>query len=230
MRLAPDDSTIFNHQPFTGSGVSLYVTAGSSVQYRNLRLIHGSILRGTEFDCGGTSVLKTARNTFAASPVTAITATIDPSDTYEVDIRTFRDNVENESDNYRTRSITVDGSGDDTSTIQGTATLLDYEKRDGGIVRIRFMWEPAADGVQPDTFTAIRTAGPTSPANASVTVDAGVRLLVTIDTPTLSDASAYTYKIQASLSAVTADVLTGISLTADATGPAAPSGVTAEAW
>lgn len=230
MRLAPDSNTIFNHQPFTGAGVSLYVTAGSSVQYRNLRLIHGSILRGTEFDCGGTSVLKTARKTFAASPVTEITATIDPSDTYEVDIRTYRDNVENESDNYRTRSVTVDGSGDDTSTIQGTATLLDYEKRDGGIVRIRFQWEPAADGVQPDTFTAIRTAGPTSPANASVTVDAGIRLLVEIDTPVLSDASAYTYKIQASLSAVTADVLTGISVTADATGPAAPSGVTAEAW
>lgn len=230
MRLAPDANTLFNHQPFTGSGVSLYVTAGSSIRYRNLRLIHGSILRGTEFDCGAASVLKTARKTFTASPVSSIATTIAVSATYEVDIRTFRDNVENESDNYRTRSITVDGSGDDTSTIQGTATLLDYEKRDGGIVRIRFRWEPAADGVQPDTFTAIRTAGPTSPANASVTVDAGVRLLVTIDTPVLSDASAYTYKIQASLSAVTADVLTGISLTADATGPAAPSGLTAEAW
>lgn len=230
MRLAPDANTIFNHQPFTGSGVSMYVTAGSTVQYRNKRLITGSILRGTEFDCGATSVLKTARETFTASPVSSITTTIAPSATYAVDIRTFRDDVENESDNYRTRSITVDGSGEDTGTIQGTATLLDYELRDGGIVRLLLLWEPSADGVQPDTFTAIRTAGPTSPANAAVTVDPGVRVIVEIDTPVLSDASAYTYKIQASLSAVTADVLTGISVTADATGPTAPTGVTAEEW
>lgn len=230
MRFAPDANTIFNHQPFTGAGVSLYVTAGSSVQYRNKRLIHGSILRGTEFDCGATSVLKTARKTFAASPVSSISYTVAPSATYAVDIRTFRDNVENETDNYRTRSITLDSGGDDTSTIQGTATLLDYEKRDGGIVRLRFLWEPSADGVQPDTFTAIRTAGPTSPADIAVTVTAGIRTVVEIDTLALSDASAYTYKIQASLSAVTADVLTGISVTADATGPTAPTGVTAEEW
>lgn len=230
MRFAPTSRTIFNHQPFTGSGVSLYVTAGARVQYRNQRLISGSILRGVEFDCGAASVLKTSRVAFETSPTDSITTTIDPSDTYTVDIRTFRDNVENESDNYRTRSVTVDGSGDDTNTIQGTATLLDYELRDGGIVRLRFQWEPAADGVQPDTFTAMRTAGPTSPANAAVTVTEGIRLVVEIDTPVLSDASPYTYKIQASLLAVTADVLTGISVTADATGPAAPSGVTAEAW
>lgn len=230
MRCAPTELTCFSHAPFAGSGVSLYVTAGATVQYRNLHAITGIICRGTTLAFGGTSVLKTARVAFENSPTDSITYTIAPSDTYTVDIRTFRDNVENESDNYRTRTVTVDGSGDDTNTIQGTATLLDYEKRDGGIVRLRFLWEPSADGVQPDTFTAIHTAGPTSPANASVTVDAGVRLLIEIDTPVLSDASPYTYKIQASLSAVTADVLTGISVTADATGPAAPSGVTAEAW
>jgi len=230
MRFAPDASTIFNHAPFTGAGVSVYVTSGSTVLYRKQRMIHGSILRGVDFDCGAASVLKTARKTFTTSPVSSITTTISPSATYSVDIRTFRDDVENETDNYRTRSITLDGSGNDTSTIQGTATLLDYEKRDGGIVRLRMLWEPSADGVQPDTFTAIRTAGPTSPANIAVTVTAGIRTVVEIDTLALSDASAYTYKIQASLSAVTADVLTGISVTADATGPAAPTGVTAEAW
>ncbi len=138
--------------------------------------------------------------------------------------------MENETDNYRIRQLTTDAEGDDTNVILGTATLLNYEQRDGGIVRIRFRWEPSADGVQPDTFTAIRTAGPTSPANAAVTVEPGVPLLIELDTPVLSDASAYMYKIRASLASVTADVLTGVSITADATGPAVPSGVTAEAW
>lgn len=235
MRFAPTESTLFNHQPFTGSGVSLYVTIGATVQYRNTRILCGSILRGTEFDCGAASVLKTSRATYDISPVSSLSfpKADYASQTITIDIRTFRDDVENESDNSRTITMTLDGSGDTVSEILGTATLLGNEQRDGGIVRLRFLWEPAAEGTQPDTFTAIRTAGPTSPANAAVVLDTsevGLRLMIEIDTPTLSDASAYTYKVQASLSAVTADVLTGISVTADATGPDAPASATAEAW
>lgn len=233
MRLSPTKHTLLSSTPFAGAGVSLYVTVGDTVQYRNLRAVSRHILRGPGFNIGGTSVPKTTRVGYELSPTSEIRVPTDPAwnnQTISIDIRTFRDDVENETDNFRTQTITLDGTGADVSTINGTATLLNYEKRDGGVVRIRFRWEPAADGVQPDTFTAIRTAGPTSPANAAVTVDPGVSLLIEIDTPALSDASAYTYKIQASLSAVTADVLTGISITADATGPAAPTGVTAEAW
>ncbi len=54
--------------------------------------------------------------------------------------------------------------------------------------------------------------------------------VIEIDTPALLDSGPYTYKIQASLSAVTDDVLTGVSVTADATGPDAPASATAEAW
>lgn len=223
----------FNSRPFAASGVSLYVTIGNAVRYRDMRMIDGNWIRGLVFDVGQTSVPKTARVGFETSPTGEIAVAVDPdweSQTISIDIRTFRDDVENETDNYRIRQLTLDGDGEDTNVILGTATLLDYEQRDGGIVRIRFRWNPSADGVQPDKFTAIRTAGPSSPANAAVTVDPGVGLLIEIDTPVLSDASAYTYKIRASLSAVTADVLTGISITADATGPTAPTGATAEAW
>jgi hypothetical protein len=233
MRFAPGKRTLFNHQPFDGDGESLYVTVGNVVQYRNLRLIHGQILRGVEFNCGAASVLKTARVAFDTSPVSSIVVPIDSDwlgETVSIDVRTFRDDVENETDNSRILTMTLDGSGDEVSEIRGTATLLSTEARDGGIVRIRFLWEPAADGTQPDTFTAIRTAGPTSPANATATVDPGVRQLIEIDTPALSDASPYTYKIQASLLLVTLDVLTGIIFTADATGPVAPTVATAEAW
>lgn len=213
--------------PFVGAGVSLYVSLGTTVQYRN-----------QWFGCGGSlgaipDVTKTARISKADSPADTITVPLDPDwigETITIDIRTFRDNVENESDNYRTITIDVDGDGLGADAILGTATLLTQEQRDGGIVRLRFAWEPAANGVQPDTFTAIRTAGPTSPANASVQVDPGIRTIIEIDTPVLSDASNYTYKLQASLDAVTADVLTGITVAADATGPSAATGATAEAW
>ncbi len=225
----------FNSRPFEGAGESLYVTIGDRVQYRNIRLVDGGWIKGanTLFDIAQASVPKTARVDFAVSPATDITVPVDPSwagETITIDVRTFRADVENESDNFRTRTLTLNGDGEDATSILGTATLLDSEQRDGGIVRIRFRWEPAASGVQPDAFTAMRTAGPTSPANAVVTVEPGLRLLIEIDTPTLDDAMPYTYKIQASLLTVTLDVLTGITVNADDTGPVIPTDATAEAW
>lgn len=228
MRFAATRNTMYNHQPFTGQGVSLYITTGTTVKYRRLRLIAGSILRGTEFDCGASSVLKTARLTSAVSPVASfsVAKATYAGTTISIDVRQYKDGVENETVGYQT--ITLDGSGDPVAAINGTATLLSTEQRDGGIVRIRFVWLPALTGLQPETFTAIRTAGPTSPANVDYTAGTG-RQLIEIDTPALSDASPYTYKIRATSGATTSDVLTGISVTADATGPTAPT-VVAEEW
>ena len=215
---------IHNAQPFTGQGVSLYVTIGSTCQYRDQRIDTGSSL-GADAD-----VAKTARIDSASSPVTSITPTWNSDwedETVSVDIRTYKDGVENESTNWRT--IAIDGTGDSLATISGTATLLGTQQRDGGIVRIRFAWTPAFTGLQADTFTAIRTAGPTSPADVEYVAGTG-RQLIEIDTPALSDASPYTYKIQAASGATTLDILTGIAVTADATGPTAPTGLSAEAW
>lgn len=219
---------MFNHAPFSGAGVSVYATIGTTVRYRNIRVISGSIVRGTEFDCGASSVLKTARITSVSSPADDVSFDKTPyiGQTVSIDIRTYRDNVENEHAGGVT--MTLDGSGDPVSSIDGTATLLATEQRDGGIVRIRFIWLPALTGLQPSTFTAIRTAGPSSPANVDYTAGTG-RQLIEIDTPALSDASPYTYKIRATSGATTSDVLTGISVTADATGPSAPT-VVAEEW
>ncbi len=229
MRFAPTRSTIYNHQPFTGQGVSLYVTIGATVKYRNLRLISGSILRGTEFDCGASSCLKTARRTYAASPVSGITFadTAFHSQTVSVDVRQYKNGVENESTGPQT--ITLDGSGNAaTLGILGTATLLESIQRDGGVVRIRFQWLPSLTGLQPTSFTIIRTAGPTSPANVTENVSSG-RQIVEIDTPALSDASAYTYKVRATSGATTLDILTGVAILADATGPTIPT-VIAQEW
>ncbi len=218
-----EDMVIYTAAPFAGQGVSLYVSIGTSVQYRDQRLDTGQSLGEVA------AVPKTTRVASAASPASTIAMAVDAawySQTIAVDVRQYKDDVENETSDPRI--ITLDGSGNSVAEILGTATLLDSEQRDGGIVRIRFVWTPSEDGLQPDTFTAIRTAGPSSPANASVSAGAG-RQLIEIDTPVLSDASQYTYKIQAASGATTLDVLTGISITADATGPTAPS-VTAVEW
>lgn len=226
---------LFNSRPFAGEGVSLYATIGTSAQYRNLRIPRGTFVKGQggEFGIGAASIPKTARRASAASPATSIDwahPAAFASETVSYDVRTYRDDVENESENYRTQTHTLDASKDIITEILGTATLLDREPRQGGIVRIRFVWKPNRVGTQPAQFVAIRTAGPTSPANATVSYGGGLLMaIVEIDTPALSDSAPYTYTIRAENGLITADVLTGITVQADATGPLAPTG-SATAW
>lgn len=172
---------------------------------------------------------KTTRVDSVSSPASDITVPENPdwlSEAISIDIRTYKDNVENESTNWKT--VTLDGGGDPVIGLLGSATFLSADQRVGGVVRLRFVWIPEGTGLQPTSFTAIRTAGPTSPANA-VKLAAVGRQLLEIDTPALSDSAPYTYKIQAANGAVTRDILTGIVFTADATGPTAPA-MTAREW
>jgi len=141
-------------------------------------------------------------------------------------LRTYKDGFENEDLTIKT--VTLNASGEFDASLAGTATLLSTQQRDGGVVRIRFSWENTGS-LTPTSIKLIRTAGPTSPADQTYAyVGDGT---YEIDTTALSDASAYTFKIQMVVASpsTTADVLTGISVTADATGPVAPTG-TAEAW
>lgn len=230
-------SGAFNDRPFDGEGVSVYASIGSTVRYRNLRVLpagrtrgrrHGTVKgQGGNHNLAASSVLKTARVASAASPAATLDYTLPAAmlnQTVTFDVRRYLDDVENESDNYRTATVETDGGGDDATGILGTATLLSQEVRSGGIVRLRIAYKEARSGVQPTVFRAIRTAGPSSPASATASYRTGQRL-VEIDTPALLDSSAYTFKVRAenALGTVTLDVLTGISVTADATGPAAPS-------
>lgn len=219
-----------NHHPFTGEGVSLYAQIGTSIQYSNRR-VYSRCLKGTggEFGIGGTSVTKTSRVASAAYP----TATLDytfpvswHSQTVTVNLRTYKDDVENE-DISGSRTFVLNGSGALVTDIYGTAVLLSTRKMDGGVVEIRFQWYEG-DGLPAVTFQLIRTAGPTSPAN--VEFDASGSGVYAVETAALSDSSAYTFKIRAVNGSTTKDVLTGISVTADATGPSAPTSGSAEAW
>jgi hypothetical protein len=215
---------LFVHAPFAGAGVSLYVTAGSSVRYRDARLFSRRWLQQGTFQFGS-DLSKTARVASAASPATSVEFDLAAaglaSQNVAINVRYYKDHVENETDGGE-QLVTLDAGSNDATGILGTGLLLDTEIRDGGVVRLRFAYRPSLDGVQPATFTAVRTAGPTSPGNVSISYVAGQRDYE-IDTPALNDAGNYTYKITAENGATTLDLLTGITFTADASGPAAPT-------
>lgn len=225
------DNTMYNDKPFTGDGYSLYATIGNTVQYRNKRLLCGNPLGSAELDFGATSVLKTARRD-----------TVEPGDTWSIpsafntetvtfDVRRYKDDVENETYNYRTVTLDIDGSGDGQADIYGTGTLVATEIQAGGIVVLRMRYYRADNGIQPNLFRLTRTAGPTAPADVTVSQTVVTPSdIITFTTGALSDSSAYTFKIVAENDSTTKDLITGISVTADATGPTAPSTATAEAW
>jgi len=219
--------SVFTAQPFDGSGVSLYASVGNAVQYRRLKLVTKIQPRQLP------SIAKTTRVAAAADPATEIEYTLPAAlvnQTVTYDVRRYQDDVENITDNAFTRTVTTDSSGDDVTTIIGTAELLNTELRAGGVVRLRFRYDHSESGLPPVTFAAVRTAGPTTPDDAEATYIERQQIYE-IDTPALPDDSgAYTYKITATNGATTVDLLTGITFTPDASGPSAPSSGTAEAW
>lgn len=225
--------TILAETPFSERGVSLYANLGTEVIYRRpaffgLSIIgcaEGSRLRSE--DSVDVPLPKTTRVAFAAHPAETLDYELPPEwaeQQVAINLRTCRDGIENED--IEGETFTLDADSEVEETLAGIATLLSIENRDAGVVVIRWSWL-STGSVAPETFTLIRTAGPTSPDDAVyVAVGDGV---YEFETEELSDAGAYTFKIQAAGGALTTDVLTGITFTPDATGPSAPTG-SAEAW
>jgi len=244
------NSPTYNDHPFTNQGASLYITdtaVTSTIRYRNLR-VHGNTSRKrrcnrwvkgsstgvNKFHDIANAVTKTSRLDSIASPTTTFSTAVPVSmvpgvgtNDVIIDIRHYKDNVENENDNYLTQTLTIDTAGTSSDQIYGVGSLVSTQIRSGGIVRIKFLWTPNVIGIQPDTFTAIRTAGPSSPSNATLTHNESlIAKILEIDTPVLLDSSGYTYKIEASNGATTNDIITSITFTADNTGPDTPTAIT----
>ena len=225
--------TLLAETPFSGGGVSLYANFGTQVIYRKpaffglplLGADEGSRLRSEE--PVDTPLPKTMRVAFVASPAETLDYEFPPEwaeQQVSINLRTYRDGIENEDISGET--FTLNSDIEVEAQLTGVATLLSVELRDAGVVRIRWSWVNTGD-IEPESFALIRTAGPTSPVDAEFAATGdGV---YEFDTDELSDAGAYTFKIQAAGGSVTADILTGITFTPDATGPDAPTG-TAEAW
>lgn len=221
---------MFNHRPFEGDGYSLYANVGTSVQYRNLRLLCGGQIGSVELDYGATNVEKTARKQEITNGGTYTIPSAFNTETVTFDIRRFKDDVENESTNYLPATVDIDSSGNSISKIYGTATHIRTDTRAGGVCRVYVRYKAAKNGVQPNVFKLVRTAGPTAPADVEVVKTVIGQAVIEFVTGALSDASAYTFKVVAENDSTTLDLITGLSVTVEATGPTAASTATATAW
>lgn len=221
---------MFAHRPFAGEGYSLYANVGTSVQYRNLRLLCSGQIGSVELDYGATNVEKTARKKEIEPGGTYSMPSAFNSETVTFDIRHFKDDVENESTNYNTATVDIDGSGNSISKIYGTGTHIRTDARAGGVCRIYVRYKAAKNGIQPNLFRLSRTAGPSAPADVTVSKTIYGQDVIEFITPALSDSSAYTFKVVAENDSTTKDIITGLSVTAAATGPAAASTATAAVW
>lgn len=213
---------IYSHRPFQTEGVSLYLAAGvsdpgaSAIVYRNDRMDLPVSMRAFRTS-------KTNRVAFQAAPTESFTFDVSAyaGQSLRLQLRTCLDDAECEV-SQGTRLLTLNGSGNDVTGVAGSLVLLESEVRAGGDVRLRTRYTPSVSGVQPTSFTASRTAGPTTPSNVTVSYSGG-DVYLDFDFTGLSSASAYTFKIFATASATDYDMLTGINVTADTTGPTAPT-------
>lgn len=218
-----------NARPFEGQGASLYVTAGETVRYRRMRIAPR----------GRTCIRKgwAGRNP-KTTRVAVLTGTSDDTLTFEwalpaeladqalaVNVRHFRDGHEHLS--VSETQVTVDETLSPVEAILGTARWLEPDVRSGGVLRLRWRWQPSADGVQPDQFRIEFTAGPSSPADITLPVVPGLFDYATT-TGALLDSGPYTVRLSAEGGETTAVLFTG-DVQADATGPAAPTLVRARA-
>ena len=231
---------LFVQRPFQGAGASLYATIGTRVQYRHACIPHGRFLKGKSgvFDFGAASVEKTARLASVDSPTAEISFPVPAawhSQTVTFDVRTFAADVENESDNYRTRVIEFDAGGVPVVHLAGSGRLLELEKRDGGGRRFRFVWQSSRVADSPTLFRITQTAGPGSLADITVAFVAG-RREYEATLPDLTDGESYTFQISAEngAAAILLDSLTpgdpDITFTADAAGPPEVTGASLSEW
>ncbi|QDT95562.1 hypothetical protein [Gimesia aquarii] len=229
----PEMSYLFHHRPFAGGlGAALYVGIGApdAIRYRRGMILDGcdfQVFRNSDFLFGAAAVQKTLYVETIKSPTAQFSYTI-PSvyfgqDIY-IQVRTHEADIENESI-YRTQKLQVDGSGNAVNQILGSGRILRVEIRDGGTIRIRFVYDSVRDGLQPTQFVITKTAGPGSVDPVAVT-HTGKRFYEA-DIPGLLDATTYTFQLVAENGPTTA-LLDSVSATADASGPPPISNLTAE--
>lgn len=220
------------NRPFQGGpGISLYVgtPAATAIRYRRFKAVCPGVpwrpVSTETIDPGAATVPKCRRVGSVTSPTTSIDYTL-PAELVNVplavNVRTYQNDYENESI-YRQVITSTDSGGDGVDSILGSALILSVNKRDAGGVLVRFVYTAARDGLQPDQFALVQTSGPGSLDDA--VIDSTSREN-SIEITGLTDGATYGWRLEARNGAVTANLGT-VSFTADATGPADPTGVIA---
>lgn len=259
----PSRIQAFTHRPFEGGrGVSLYLGIGSapgvdpgpeSIKFRSLRIIpqprkdwykRGPIfVRGSSFDYGN-GVRKTAAVAVVKDPVDEINYTL-PEELADrivyLQLCVHDQHVENRT-LYRPVRLNLDEELDHSDEIRGTGRLMSIEKRDGGGVLLRFVYDRDRNGIQPTEFVLTKISGPGTVADVTVNFlgpspifPRGQRSYE-IESPALADGGVYVFQVLARHGGTT-KALTGnaggdspnINITADAAGPPAPTNLTIRA-
>lgn len=212
-------------RPFQGQGVSVYAGEGQP-RYRKVRTV-GRRLTPLRTAFTGSKTARIASEAATAGPV-SLDATL-PAELIDVanvaiDVRHYRNDAENDSS--APQIVSVDSGGDGEDVIDGRAILIDpIEYRTGGSVRLRFRYEHFRG--TPARFRLERLSGPTSPADVTVTYFGPD--LYEADFSSLS-AGTYTFalSIENTGATVTTTLIAPITVVPDATGPDAPTILTAE--
>ena len=220
------------NRPFQdGPGISLYVGTpdAAAIRYRRFKAVCPGVpwrpVSTETIDPGAATVPKCRRVGSVTSPTTSIDYTL-PAELVDValavNVRTYQNDYENESI-YRQVITATDSGGDSTDEILGTAVILAAEKRDAGGVRVRFVYTASRNGIQPTQFALVQTSGPGSLPDA--VIDSTSREN-SIDISSLTDGATYGWRLEARNGSVTAN-LGSVTFTADAAGPADPTGLVA---
>ena len=218
-----------------GDGVSLYlgppgVDDPEKIVFRRPRFFNGQAWfpLSDAWTGGGEFFLHDSIVAQVNCPATEIEYTLPATyadGVFWMQLRTFEGGIELES-LFRPQRVAVDDQQTGSGSIDGTAIITGVEKRDGGGVRIRFMWFPAVTGISPENFQLSVASGPTSPADVSIDHVLGQGNYL-IDLESLQDAGVYSIDLQA-VSGTVVKTLQNVSFTADATGPDQASSLIAE--
>lgn len=225
-----------------GPNVSAYVSAPgvddpARIEYRDLQLLPGScgvgrqgwFAAGGQWSPGGDYFCPPRGVAIDACSAESLTINLAPgytSATFWMQLRVSEDSIENPQ-LYAPQRITVDGSQDETDTIDGTASITAVEKRDAAGLRVRFEYHAALTGIQPAEFVLSKTSGTGTIADVSVPLSAAPGPY-TVDVSGLTDAGAYTFTLTAKNGA-TEKLLATINFTADGDGGSAVQSLAAVA-
>jgi hypothetical protein len=212
----PGRMFFITERPFEGGlGAKLYVGVGGpeNIVYRVPRLFNSKHVPFTVVTSRDASVAT------VKSPTAEFEYTL-PEDLVGEDVwyqvRTHEQDVENTT-RFRPRHLETDDDGDGEDTIYGTAVVVSLEKRDGGGLRIRFVWRPVRDGVQPVNFVVTKLTGSGSVSPVIVPADGAGTYVA--DVIGLTNDVAYTFRLDGDTGTLAVALVTDIAFTGDAEGP-----------
>lgn len=238
IRLFDDHEIVLTHQPFAGgTGSALYVghddpankPGPQIIQFDRGELFDGhAFISLGELILGGTNVTKTRAVAIVKDPAVEFEYSLPDAmldQTIWAQVRRHAGGVENPTI-YQPIKITADAEGEGVDTIGGHGRITAITKFAGGGFEFQFRWMPSLNGLPPAQFRLEKTAGTGTIADVLLTYVAR-QTRYKIAVTGLTDAEAYTFNLSAENGTATKLLPyageTDLDVTADASGPPAPT-------